>query len=217
MPSPAPSRPHQLTQLHLPAEPTAWAAAGFDGGASIWLGNTALLPAADTPGLAATIDGIDDLDGLELAPALSVADPMASVSHRNTAMAIDHVVVMSPDCDRTTQRFESAGLEARRVRLIESASGTRRQTFFWMGDVVCEMVGPDVASGDGPATWWGLALTVRELDTARTLLGDHATDIKDAVQPGRQVCTVRSQANLEVPTLLISPHIEGVSSGSADG
>lgn len=213
------ARPHQLTQLHIPAEPAAWAAAGFAGGSQIRLGTTWLLPSKQVPEFAGSIDGIEELDGLTLAPAVS-ADGLVSkaeaeaTGHANSATGIDHVVVMTPDCDRTTARFEKAGLSARRVRLIESSSGTRRQTFFWMGDVVCELVGPDEPSGDGPAKWWGLALTVEDIAGARAVLGERATDLKEAVQPGRHVCTIRSGADLVVPTLLISPHIPGVSSQS---
>lgn len=222
-PSPVTHRnAHQLTALHVPAAAGAWKAAGFagfTGDEGIRLGSTTLVPSVDVTELVVSIDGIDDLDGLTLGTqstqqALVAPEPAA---HPNTAIAIDHLVVMSPDCDRTTASFERAGLEARRVRRIDSSSGTRRQTFFWMGDVVCEMVGPDVASGDGPASVWGLAVTVRDLAAARELLGDHASDIKDAVQPGRQVCTVRKDAELGVPMLLISPHIEGTSSRSSDG
>lgn len=216
MTSPALSRPHQLTELHIPASRAAWHGAGFDGDPHIRLGTTWLTFDADAPSLTATIDGVDDLDGLALASSsdLPAPDSSASPNHSNSATSIDHVVVMTPDCDRTTSQFERAGIEARRVRLIDTPSGTRRQTFFWLGDVVCELVGPDEASGEGPSAWWGLALTVSDLDHAHARLGDNATEIKDAVQPGRMVCTVRSSAGLAVPTLLISPHIAGVSSQS---
>jgi len=214
-------RPHQLTQLHLPADLGAWQAAGFAGDDQIRLGRTSLIPRVTTAELSGSLDGIEELDGLALVPrdqTMTDADTSSDAAdHPNTAVAIDHVVVLTPDCDRTTTRFEQAGLHARRVRRIESRSGTRRQTFFWMGDVVCELVGPDEADGDGPAAWWGMALTVQNLGAARELLGDNASDIKDAVQPGRQVSTVRSSAQLVVPTLLISPHVDGISSHSTDG
>ena len=111
----------------------------------------------------------------------------------------------SPNPDRTRAAFEAAGLEARRVRSFETAQGPQRQTFFWMGDVICEVVGPDDGDGDGPATPWGLALTVRDLEATHRSLAPAVTAIKPAVQPGRSVCTLRSD-EMSTPILFISPH-----------
>ena len=121
--------------------------------------------------------------------------------------SIDHVVVMTPNPDRTQAAFEAQGLEARRVRRIETSKGTRRQTFFWMGDVICEVGGPDDGTGDDPAIWWGLALTVADIDTTAGFYGEHASTVKDAVQPGRRVTTLRSPRST-TPVLFISPHVK---------
>lgn len=193
----------------------AWSAAGFAGEDVVTIGSTTVVPtaAAETAGEAhrrgivgVSIEGIGDLDGLALGSWDPSGDPAPAADHPNSVVAIDHIVVMTPDSDRTTAAFEAQGLQARRVRRIELADGDRRQTFFWLGDVICEVVGPDQADGDGPARWWGLALTVAELDVTKDLLGELATEIKPAVQPGRFVTTLRRDAGLGVPILFISEH-----------
>lgn len=193
----------------------AWTDAGFSGGDAIRIGETVIVPgAAAGTDLVGGLDGIDALDGLVLAdePEAVLGGRMADAaqlgSHPNGVTAIDHVVVMTPDCDRTTAAFEAAGLAARRMRLIETPDGARRQTFFWMGDVICELVGPDKKNGDGPARWWGLALTVQDLDATVTMLGEHVSTPKPAVQPGRRVATLRKSIGIELPILLISPHVK---------
>jgi hypothetical protein len=114
---------------------------------------------------------------------------------------------MTPNPDRTQAAFEAQRLDARRVRRIETSKGTRRQTFFWMGDVICEVGGPDDGTGDGPATWWGLALTVADIDATVRFYGENASPVKAAVQPGRRVSTLRSRRST-TPVLLISPHVK---------
>lgn len=194
-----------------------WNAAGFAGLDVVTIGATTVVPtaAAESAGeghrngiVGACLEGIGELDGLALGSWDGSPDASSVAEHPNSVASIDHVVVMTPDCDRTTAAFEAQGLEARRVRKIELPDGDRRQTFFWMGDVVCELVGPEVADGDGPARWWGLALTVTDLDITTNLLGDLASEAKPAVQPGRFVSTLRRDAGLGVPILFISKHVK---------
>ena len=71
--------------------------------------------------------------------------------------------------------------------------------------MICEVVGPAMPIGDGPATWWGLALTVEDLDAAALTLGANLGGIKPAVQPGRRVATLSRSARLTVPIMFISP------------
>ena len=81
--------------------------------------------------------------------------------------AVDHVVVVTPDLDRTTAALDDRGIVARRTR---DAGRGRAQRFFRLGEVILELVGP-AAPGDGPATFWGLAFTVADLDAATARLG----------------------------------------------
>ena len=190
----------QLTALHLAETCEDLEHLGFGAGP---LGQTALV--GGSPTLGASLAGIDELDGLVLRDYEPVA--ASPGEHANGVRSIDHVVVMTPNPDRTQAAFEAQRLDARRVRRIETSKGTRRQTFFWMGDVICEVGGPDDGTGDGPATWWGLALTVADIDATVRFYGENASPVKAAVQPGRRVSTLRSRRST-TPVLLISPHVK---------
>jgi hypothetical protein len=113
------------------------------------------------------------------------------VHHANGATLIDHVVVWSPDGERTTRALEAAGIAARRVR--EDARPGVRQTFFRAGEVIIELVAPPEPA-EGPAQFFGLAITVADLDACAALLGDAVGPVKDAVQPGRRIATLRHKA-----------------------
>jgi hypothetical protein len=67
-----------------------------------------------------------------------------------------------------------------------------------LGPVVLEVVSGDVGGGApaeaAPATWFGLAISVADLDETATHLGDGLGRIKPAVQPGQRIATVRHQA-----------------------
>jgi hypothetical protein len=67
-----------------------------------------------------------------------------------------------------------------------------RQGFFRAGEVIVEVVGQhEVTDPDGAATFFGLALTVTDLDATKRFFGDRLSDPKPAVQPGRRVATLR--------------------------
>jgi hypothetical protein len=55
-----------------------------------------------------------------------------------------------------------------------------------------------------PARFWGLALLADDLEETVRQLGEHAGEIRDAVQPGRRIATVRRSAGLAVPLALMS-------------
>jgi catechol 2,3-dioxygenase-like lactoylglutathione lyase family enzyme len=127
------------------------------------------------------------------------------VLHPNGTTAIDHVVVTTPDLDRTVAALEAAGLQARRVRDAGRGDRAIRQVFFRLGDPVLEVVGPPEPSGDGPARFLGLALTVADLDATATALGQHVGEVKDAVQPGRRIATLRRSAGCTTALAFMSP------------
>jgi hypothetical protein len=95
----------------------------------------------------------------------------------------------------------------RRWRDGESNGRPVRQAFFRMGEVVLEVVGPPVPAADAastPAAFFGLALTVDDLDAAFALLGpDRMGPPKPAVQKGRRITTIRSAAGLQVAVALM--------------
>jgi catechol 2,3-dioxygenase-like lactoylglutathione lyase family enzyme len=129
--------------------------------------------------------------------------------HPIGASRIDHVVVMTPDIDRTVKAVErSLGLPLRRTRDGEAYGQPMRQAFFRMGEVILEVVGPpelDPGHVDRPAGFSGLAVVVASLDAACHLLGSELVSApKPAVQEGRSIATIRSAAGLQVPVALMS-------------
>jgi hypothetical protein len=150
--------------------------------------------------------GTTDFDGLptETAPP---PDPGAEVSHPNTALSIDHVVVFTQELERTIDAFESAGVRCRRVREVGPPDRLLRQAFFRFGEVICEVVEvpEDQAGVDGASRFWGLTVTVADLDQAVANLGERVGTVRDAVQPGRRIATLRKEAGLGIPVALITP------------
>jgi hypothetical protein len=151
-------------------------------------------------------DGIESIDGL----ATTTSDePMPEpVTHANGAELIDHVVIMSPDVDRTVAALNRAGLDTLRTRHVdpEQYGFEARQTFFRLGEVILELIGPNEPQGDGPAAFFGLAYTVSDIDALPALYGEHLGRVKDAVQPGRRITTLRhKELGLSVATAFMSP------------
>ncbi|HJR24878.1 MAG TPA: VOC family protein, partial [Acidimicrobiales bacterium] len=126
--------------------------------------------------------------------------------HANGALYIDHLVLLSPDLARTTAAIEALGLPLRNQRDSDTYGAPMRQHFFRLGEVVLELIGSPDAPGDGDPGFFGLAHTVADLDAAAVLLGDHLGNVKDAVQPGRRIATLRHrELGMSVATALMSP------------
>jgi hypothetical protein len=70
-----------------------------------------------------------------------------------------------------------------------------------LGPCLLELSGP----AEGAVRFWGLTLVVHDLVTAAASLGDRLGAIKDAVQPGRRIATLRREAGLGVPLALMTP------------
>ena len=126
-------------------------------------------------------------------------------------MAIDHVVAMTPNLDRSVEALQAAGLDLRRIREQPTPAGAPRQAFFRLGEVILEVVQepedvltarPDGA--DGPARFWGMALLSEDIELTVEQLGEHASEIRAAVQPGRRIATLRRSAGLTVPVAVMS-------------
>jgi hypothetical protein len=57
----------------------------------------------------------------------------------------------------------------------------------------------------GPARLWGLAFNVDDLDASVAWFGpERCGRIKDAVQPGRRIATVKPEADLRAAVALMS-------------
>jgi hypothetical protein len=210
--------PVALTEILIGDEPASWAAAGFAvEGDRCLVGSVTLRfePGERRGVLGWTLDGLTDagdLDGIPTAAPDPGTEPGAAPgaagsppAHPNGVTALDHVVVATPDLDRTISALEAAGIEARRSRDV---GGGRRQVFFWIGEPILELVGPVEPTGDGPARVWGLACTCPDLDASVAALGDAVGAAKDAVQPGRRIATIRHKdLDVTVPVALMSPHV----------
>ena len=148
------------------------------------------------------LDGMrvpDSIDGL---PTDRAARGGAEQDHANGAIGIDHVVVFTPSLERTTAAFAEVDVDRRRVR---EAGGGVRQGFFLVGDLLVEVIDGVGLEEDAPARFWGLTVVVADLDAAARLLGDRLGAIKDAIQPGRRIATVRREAAGGLPLALITP------------
>ena len=66
-----------------------------------------------------------------------------------------------------------------------------------------EVVGPLQPAGEQPAGLWGLTITVADLDVAVAHLGPRAGAVRDAVQDGRRIVTVRAEACGGLPLALM--------------
>ena len=141
----------------------------------------------------------EGIDGLAFG--LPVKDPEPTPAHPNGVIALDHVVLATPNIGRTIESIEAAGIDLRRVR---NAGEGRQQAFFKLGDVILEVVGPTAPSGDGPPRFFGLAWTVRDTEATAAFFGDRLKPFKPAVQPGRTIATLSSSAGSTVPHAFMS-------------
>jgi hypothetical protein len=109
--------------------------------------------------------------------------------------------MLSPELDRTVAELEAQGFDLRRRREGETPGGSTRQAFFRAGEPILEVVqapeGTSVARDpDGPARLWGLAFLVADMERTARELGELLGRPRDAVQQGRQIATLRSEAGL---------------------
>lgn len=206
-----------LDELVVADPPEAWLSAGFavgeDGRCRIGSVAVRLVGGEEGKGVICwSLRGIPadrtDVDGvpttLSTAPLPSAEPPR----HPNGASHIDHVVLLSPDLARTTAALADLGLEVRRERDGELGGAPMRQVFYRAGDVILELIGAPGAVGDGPTTIWGITHTVADVDATAALLGERTSPVKDAVQPGRRITTLRHrELGMSVRTAFISPHV----------
>jgi hypothetical protein len=209
---PVQPQPRRLVGLRVADPPEVWATLGFHvaddrvvvGGVVIEL----TTEEADgvrgwrfDPPWDASIDGLASIDGSGQVPAPAAHDGHGSAAHPNAATALDHLVVATPDVERTTTALGTAGIEPRRT--IEGARGDRGvlYRFFLLGTCVLELVGPRTPDGDGPARFVGLAFTTTAIDELGTVAGEP----RPAIQPGRRIATVRRQVGSTVPIAFLSP------------
>jgi hypothetical protein len=196
----------ELAALQIADPPEAWEALGFTvsdgvvvlGGVELWL---------DAAGRGITgwtlrrISLHRDIDGL---PTGVTTDPPPRTRphppHGNGAMGIDQLVVTTPDFGRTAAALQNAGMPLRRVRDV----GGFRQGFRRLGPAILEIVeAPTMPAG--PARFWWLVVIVADLVGVRARLAPYVGEIRDAVQPGRQIATLDAAAGLSPRVALMDP------------
>ncbi|HKF90288.1 MAG TPA: VOC family protein [Acidimicrobiia bacterium] len=209
-----------LVALDVAADPDAWRALGFAvddddvcavEGVAIRLGSAGRKISgwalADVPG------GVE-VDGLPIVPPPQ-SPPVSSASHPNGTVAVDHLVVMSPDPDRTTKALAAHGVEPRRQRHTDQYGPPFTQTFFRLGRPILELIGPATPAGSEPARFYGVAFTVGDLDATAALLGDRLGRVKEAVQPGRRIATLRREAGAGIPLAFMSSGADSLDAGTS--
>ena len=119
-----------------------------------------------------------------------------------TPIGIDHVVVNTPDLERTSHALQQAtDTELKRIR---DAGNSVRQGFHRLGDVIIEIVSaPSMPAGN--ASLWGFVLNVKDVHEIAAYLGpDVLSPPKPAVQKNRLIATFRGAVGLGVPVALMS-------------
>ena len=197
---------HTIDELLIADPPDGWREAGFEvegelcvvGAVRLRLGNTGR--GRGIVGWSVRGASTLDLDGLPTT-ASENPPPASAEPHPNGVISIDHVVAFTPDLDRTTATLRAAGLDLRRIRDEPTPGGAPRQAFFRLGDVILEVVqapeGTRIAEDpSGPARLWGISFLVEDLERTVSTLGDLLGEPRAAVQPGREIATLRKEAGL---------------------
>ncbi len=131
-------------------------------------------------------------------PADAGADDSALPAHPNGAIALDHVVIITPQFDRTAAALDDAGMRLSRIR----DAGFFRQGFRRIGPTILELVEARQMPA-GPAGLWGIAVSVIDLEALAERLGpERLSEPKAAVQPGRRIATVRRGRGRGISTAL---------------
>lgn len=197
-----------LAGLSVADPPAAWSDLGFSVRSDVvWLGGIAI--GLGGPGVGITgwsvVPDVGEVDGLPTSR-VSPGAPVA-VEHENGAVGVDHVVVTTPDFERTQVALEAAGMAFRRVRSVPGTEDRPgfRQGFRRLGPAILEVV-EAVGAPPGPATFWGLVVIVRDLAAVADRLGPGLLgSVRPAVQPGRQIATVRRAAGLSTAMAIMDP------------
>lgn len=190
-----------LEELEIADEPADWGALGFEVEAG----------ACQVSSVRLRLVGRGPRRGI-LDWKLGDGEPPAAVAppHPNGVARIDHVVLLSPELDRTVEELRSEGFELRRIREGETPGGSTRQAFFRMGEPILEVVqapeGTSVARNpEGSARLWGIAFLVDDFDAVAASLGELLGTPRDAVQPGRKIATLRPEAGLGPAIAFMTP------------
>jgi hypothetical protein len=201
----------ELLALDIADPPEQWEALGFSVSSDqmIELGGVQLRLGADGEGIVAwTLRGIDETSAIDGLPTRVIDQSVGrdgerrphgprDHGHPNGAVAVDHVVILTPDFDRTADAVAAAGMPLRRLAERHGA----RQGFRRLGPAIMEIV----QAPEGPTRFWGLVVIVSDLDALAERLGDLLREIRPAVQPGRRIAPLRSKAGLGPAVAFMDP------------
>jgi hypothetical protein len=196
----------EIASLVVADPPELWSELGFviaDG--ACWIsGIRHELGAAGKGVVAWTLRGVD---GLSQLPTVEKVPPVArpTADHPNGVIALDHVVVATPDLVRTIHAFESAGIRLLRTRDAGTSERPMTQAFFRFGETIVEVVGSTTTSLLGQARFYGLAFTVADLDVTGAFLGERLRPARDAVQTGRRIASLDRAAGSTIRLAFMSP------------
>lgn len=210
-----------VAEITIADEPNLWTALGFVVTDQILrLGGVTLRLVGRQAGKGITgwsLRGLasDELDGLPTTTSTNQSSSYTlGLKHPNGIAAIDHLVAMSSQLERSVSALQAAGLDLRGIREQPTPAGAPRQAFFRLGEMILEVVQEpaDVVASSGgpnrPTRFWGLALLADDLNGTVERLADHVSEIRPAIQPGRRIATLRRSAGLAVPVALMSRALE---------
>lgn len=198
-------REPELAELVIADPPDSWRELGFevDERGHLDIGGVRIRLGGDGSGIVAwslmRVNAMGSIDGLP-SPVPRVLYPPPFKTHPNGATGIDHVVIISSSLDRTAGALARAGVELKRTQ--ESERG--RMGFRRLGPAILEVVQRDELESD-EASFWGLAIVVIDIDSLAERLGDRLGPIKQAIQPGRRIASLRRGAGISAPLAFMSP------------
>ena len=198
-------REPELAELVIADAPDSWRDLGFevDEKAHLDIGGVRIRLGGHGAGITAwslmRVNAMGSIDGLA-SPVPRVLYPPPFKTHPNGATGIDHVVITTSSLDRTAAAFARAGVELKRT--VESERG--RMGFRRLGPAILEIVQRDELESD-EASFWGLAVVVIDLDSLAERLGDRLGPIKQAIQPGRRIASLRKGDGITAPLAFMSP------------
>ncbi len=129
-------------------------------------------------------------------------------AHPNGVYRTDHLVVRTSNTPTTAADLARLGLEIKGNRATAAGGARVDMRFSWAGDTLLEIVGPPEPTADaGAARITGIAYVTADLDDTARHLGSWSTTPVDAVQPGRRIAALRSEAGSTVPIAFMTPHV----------